>query len=545
MQTPKINRKHQDQLNKIEVDEVSKNEFVSPFIFVLGDSRTGTLSLTNYFLMHGIKAKHYFIDEANTAMPLHNYYDENKVKVLDYIRTSGYIAFSDYPTRHFYKELLSEFPDAYFILTVRGSTHRWTESMRSFFSKFDQDYNYQELANLYENVNADIRSVCLEKKVKFLEICIDDDPVINAASLANFLGLPQGTLIPHDNQTTSFNNSILSQRGHLFSIHQKNVIENLEKQVAPSKSIMSEYGWAYLINDTNDFFRVQFGERSWSVDEIKKSNATIQNRVAYLKAQGAIYRKFIVPEKSIIYREFLPKAMASLVMTDARPAEIMAKNNPEVVCYLGPYLADAKSYGQLYFRGDTHTNWLGSWFVYRFIADNLDRFGLTLHQKPFDFCELIPSIASYDGDLYVQTEPNLRKEFEKYWGCTSGKSGLEVVTQLQLSSELKCAVRVDVPLDYQEWFTTRETLIFERADKQGLKAVIFRDSTIDFCVDYLAQHFSRSVFIWHQGLVYLEVIEREKPDIVLHIMAERFVFSYNVFTSISTITPALESNENE
>ena len=63
LQTPKFNKKHQDQPNKIEVDEVPKNEFVSPFIFVLGDSRTGTLSLTNYFLMHDIKAKHYFIDE--------------------------------------------------------------------------------------------------------------------------------------------------------------------------------------------------------------------------------------------------------------------------------------------------------------------------------------------------------------------------------------------------------------------------------------------------------------------------------------------------
>jgi hypothetical protein len=211
-------------------------------------------------------------------------------------------------------------------------------------------------------------------------------------------------------------------------------------------------------------------------------------------------------------------------------------DNPNIVSYLGSYLIDARSYDLLYFRGDTHTNWIGSWFVYRYIVEKLISRGLSLHQPALNFSDLVPSIATYDGDLFTQISNNIKSEFNNRWGFTTGKDGFEVVTRLELSSDLRNAVRVNVPSKYQEWFTSRETIVYERVDKQGLIAVIFRDSTLDFCVDYLAQHFSRTVFVWHQGQVYIEVIEMEKPDIVLHIMAERFVISYKDFPAIASIT---------
>ena len=77
--------------------------------------------------------------------------------------------------------------------------------------------------------------------------------------------------------------------------------------------------------------------------------------------------------------------------------------------------------------------------------------------------------------------------------------------------------------------------MYENVDKQGLRAVIFRDLTLDFCHDLIAQHFSRTVFVWHQGLIYDEVLEAEKPDVVLHIMAERFATSYPSFPAISSV----------
>jgi len=79
---------------------------------------------------------------------------------------------------------------------------------------------------------------------------------------------------------------------------------------------------------------------------------------------------------------------------------------------------------------------------------------------------------------------------------------------------------------YLDQYFKREVLVFESGDESLPTAVIFRDSTSDFTHQLIAQHFRRSVFIWHEGGVLDEVIEREQPDFVLHIMAERFVSAY-------------------
>lgn len=59
-----------------------------------------------------------------------------------------------------------------------------------------------------------------------------------------------------------------------------------------------------------------------------------------------------------------------------------------------------------------------------------------------------------------------------------------------------------------------------------LRAVIIRDSTAQYMIDFLAEHFSRAVFYWHQGAVFEDVIAAERPDIVLHLCSERFILSY-------------------
>ena len=48
----------------------------------------------------------------------------------------------------------------------------------------------------------------------------------------------------------------------------------------------------------------------------------------------------------------------------------------------------------------------------------------------------------------------------------------------------------------------------------------------DLMIDLLAEHFRRSVFIWHQGQIVNDIIEVEKPDLIIHVMAERFTIAY-------------------
>lgn len=505
-------------------------------IFVLGDSRTGTMSFNSYFISNGLRSIHYFMEQSGQIEPLHLHESENRYNFLKFVRENNYDAYTDYPTRFFFKSLFDEFPDASFILTVRESTDRWEKSMRNFLSKFGMNANYANLRAVYEAVNDEIRALFTGSR-HFLEICIDDSSFENSIKVSKFLGLEGNIPLTRENASDEIDLGVLSKR-YTFYSKQPDIslaINSIEKVTSPGKAMISESGWTFLVNDTNDFLRVQFGATYW--DESERSNAAsiMSERVKLLSDKGILYYKFIVPEKNIIYREFLPKTLKDWPQNESRPAQMLQSDCHSSVYYLDKYLIDARSYGQLYFRGDTHTNWLGAWFVYRYIADLLGGNGL-ITGKALSLQDLNASIASYHGDLSVQLNPNLRREFDERWGFTTSRNGFDLTIKLDIPDSENKASKIEVPEVYKKWFAGRETFIYERFDKMGLRAVVFRDSTLDFCHELLAQHFSRSVFIWHQGQIYEEIVEMEKPDIIIHVMAERFIIRYNTFPVMAKVT---------
>ena len=149
--------------------------------------------------------------------------------------------------------------------------------------------------------------------------------------------------------------------------------------------------------------------------------------------------------------------------------------------------------------------------------------------------DLAPSVAAYDGDLWAQLSDDLKDEFQSRWGFTTAHYGLEITTKFDIPDDKRRAWRVTTPEDYNVWFQGRDTFVYERPDGIGKRVVVFRDSTLDFCHDLIAQHFSRAVFVWHQGQVFDEIVARERPDIVVHVMAERFVTRYPTFPPFGVI----------
>ena len=518
------------------MDEIIVQQRAFRPIFVLGDSRTGTMSLHNYFLVNGLRSIHYFNRESGLSLPTHLNMEVNTKRFLAFVRESGFEAFSDYPTRVFYQALFDNYPNAAFILTSRKSTERWAKSMESYFSKFNQKVDIAALSRPYEGVNEKIRKLFGDGKRHFLDICIDGNSDENSTLLADFLGLTRDFTLGRDNSSDSTNVDILSQRYKLYSNQRERTLDATERMIAPSKALVSEYGWLFPIADTSDFLRVQFGPRGWSAEERARAANVIRARANILKNRKATYRKFIIPEKSVVYCDYLPRVYADLKQLAGRPAHMLQADAPEFVSYLDAYLTDVRSYGLIYFRGGTHTTWLGSWFVYRHIIQKLARETALDAKEMFTLAQLLPTLVVYDGDLVGQINPKMAKEFKGRWGFTSAGHGFELAQKFEIPKGRRLARLAEVPHVYRSWFDGRETLVYERLDGVGLRAVIFRDSTLDLCHDLLAQHFSRSVFIWHQGEVYEEVIEREQPDIVLHVMAERFVIQYPTAQVLARIT---------
>jgi hypothetical protein len=249
------------------------------------------------------------------------------------------------------------------------------------------------------------------------------------------------------------------------------------------------HDWLFIANDTNNFLDWQFWQ-SWDYRTRRKARKNLSWRAQAIKELGADHHYFIIPEKSIVYHELLPEPLASSPLNPIRPAlQVQAK-------YLLDSLLEHKVQGQLYETGGTHLTSWGSYVVYRQIAQSL---GLT----PIGMHELAISQEVESGDLSRRANSNL-EVFHPVYSVSNPSTRL-----------------ITPPSDWVEK-TSRPLFVMER-DVAGPRAVIFRDSMTAGFVDFLAEHFSRSVFIWRRGHVYADIIAREKPDIVIHISTERFV----------------------
>lgn len=290
-----------------------------------------------------------------------------------------------------------------------------------------------------------------------------------------------------------------------------------------TKGWVGEAGWVFLIGDTNEFISFQFGAKRWDDKQLTAATNVLLQRNEIFKSKNRRYYKFIVPEKGIIYHEYLPGIFKLTPAYMQRPACLLTDGQLQDVYYLYHSLERAKSLGLTYFRGDTHPNWLGSYVIYREIVSALSETGWECHAIPLG--RLQPFVSAYDGDVFSPLCAALQQEAIHRAGLGEKTNLFESLLGYKVMDRERRATKVDVPEKYKRAFS-RETIITEIYDSRLPRCVVFRDSTAQYCIDFLAEHFSRCVFIWHGGHVIEDVIDEEQPDIIIHIMAERFVSSY-------------------
>ena len=159
-------------------------------IFVLGDSRTGTTSLHKFFLDLGFNSIHFYLEEANIRRPADKHYSENWRRLESFYTSCDYNAFSDYPTRIFYRDIYKLFPDAYFILSERESAAVWRRSAEQYFVKRGVDVDLDKRVGIYEELNRRIAEFFERRpEARFLRLVIDQDADVNARRIKDFLGI--------------------------------------------------------------------------------------------------------------------------------------------------------------------------------------------------------------------------------------------------------------------------------------------------------------------------------------------------------------------
>ena len=272
----------------------------------------------------------------------------------------------------------------------------------------------------------------------------------------------------------------------------------------------------------------------FSAGEMEKWRMALEARRDWLASRGIGYLVVMVPNKSTIYPEYLPSGLHRM-----RPQsrldqllDYLRTRSTFRILDLRPALVAAKSGGRLYHKTDSHWNDAGAFVAYRQILGELGRIYPALHPRPLaDFsvkCETTPG-----GDLAIMLGfPDILKEEQVILEPRTGPRAVISEPSRKISP----------------WVMRSAT---ECLTASPLRAVMFRDSFGHQLMNFLSEHFARIVYNWDVRLIAVRnefrfdtsLIEREKPDIVIEEVVERFLLGSTPEPLDRNRTPAFPESD--
>lgn len=290
-----------------------------------------------------------------------------------------------------------------------------------------------------------------------------------------------------------------------------------------ARALIGRDNWLFLAMDSNNVFGQLTGRQAMPLQGVAKYREVFLRRKFWFDSAGIPYFFFVAPTKEVVYADRLPAGYD--INEDLFPAKSVLDVASEVGIrgsYLKDVLVAARRAGEVYHRTDTHWNIYGAHAAY-----------VEIHQQISEVVPLSPVVPwqeirtadhkTYRGDLSDKAKVVLVPD-EPPRLLTVDESDLlpsefnEPITRLSGLPRHKTYEAAD----YLKVSETRETIVHEMDDKTLPTALVFRDSFTIALIPFLSAHFSRVVYIWKPEPDY-DIIDREKPDLVININLDRFL----------------------
>lgn len=273
--------------------------------------------------------------------------------------------------------------------------------------------------------------------------------------------------------------------------------------------VLGRDAWLYFAGeDGHALDRHVRGTRPFADESILRLAAELERRRAWLAARGIAYVVTVAPDKATIYPEHLPAWVHP--MSGPTPLEratrVLRANTALRYVDLRPALRAAKEREPVYYRTDSHWNYLGAIVGYRALMDEVQHALGTAR---------LPSIAPPEVPPYVPGVDTYRGDLGRILGVPWRYDEPDVAPFAKVLGDVsrRCARRVDAGKD--EGFET-----WTCATAPDLRAVVYRDSMAIPLVPLLSENFRRVVYVSAQRLDPA-LIERERPDVVIEEFVER------------------------
>lgn len=278
----------------------------------------------------------------------------------------------------------------------------------------------------------------------------------------------------------------------------------LHTSPVPESVILGKDGWLFLGNSYGDIIYETIGLFTFSQEDLDTLLSVVKSREQWLSERNIKYYVCIAPNKHSVYHDKLPDYITYRPdRTKLEVAKIyLSAHNFDLLDLKTDYHLYTDSI-RLFHKTDTHWNKVGAFFAYQALINKIE----------FDF----PGVKCLTlDDFVVDTVASYKEDLSKILNISILENRLVLIPKFEETS-----VEVDCELEIPESYLGNADFYEQRfKSNKKLKVLVFRDSFGSAIAKYIAESFGECVFIWYHYFDK-ELIEKEKPDIVIHEIVER------------------------
>lgn len=245
------------------------------------------------------------------------------------------------------------------------------------------------------------------------------------------------------------------------------------------------------------------GQIQFTPEQLHDWQVLLEKRRDWLARRGIAYLFVVAPDKETIYPEELPDWMVKVrpqTKLDQFYAFMHAHSTVPVLDLRG-VVRDAKQICPTYFKTDTHWNFFGGFMAYQELIRSLAKAVPALKLEPMP-------LTSFT----LTNRPEPGKDLARILGLSMAETN--AFSLLPKPGLPRFTMKLSPP-DHPT-----EPKFINNPQAQG-RMIVFQDSFAMSWVSLLGYHFNQVTYLWQYNLDPVW-IERDKPDIVVNEMVERF-----------------------
>lgn len=297
-------------------------------------------------------------------------------------------------------------------------------------------------------------------------------------------------------------------RDFLISLN-RNIRVSFLKSSPNEEVLIGKDNWLYYVS--GDGYLDTINAKPFSESDLEGISGHLEEADSYFQQKGIKFYLLVAPNKQTVYPEYLPDFVKK-VRTDSNLNQIAdflkrKSSNVKLIDPTQSLARNQKVYGVSFHKYDTHWNEFGGFLAYAELLQNINT----------DFPNLIAK-QTKDFDITYRDSPD--KDLEILLGVDSWIEKEPVFIDKNKKS-------IDLTEPCLEPYKQCAEVIKEVRDEGLPRLLMFRDSFGVALIPFLSEHFSRAYYSWIVLPYSLDLVEKEKPDIVVVELTERELWRLN------------------